>query len=98
MWLYGDLEKRPGVLGFVHSARKEPKGDRVRGILNWGPLAKEEAAQLVEKCRKLDLVDNVFKGGVHGAYVPVKAEVTPPPPPHRPEQHSGLMIILQPST
>ena len=33
--------------------------------------------KLVEKCRKLDLVSNVFKDGVLGVYGPIEADVRP---------------------
>ncbi len=73
VWVHGDLQTSPGVQGFVNSARKEPKGDRVYGILSWDTDATPE--ELVEQCSRLQLANNCFKDGRHGAYISVDTEV-----------------------
>lgn len=76
VWLYGDFKKQPGLIGFMHSARKELKGDRLRTLVGWGeqPLDYEKALQSVQK---LDLVINVIKDGRNGIYGSNETEVSP---------------------
>ena len=77
MWLYGDTDKSPGLLGFITSARKEHKGDRVRAAISWGE-PNRDYTQLIQKARSLDLIINVFENGVrNGVYAPVETEVRP---------------------
>lgn len=77
MWLYGDSEKSPGLLGFLTSARKEHKGDRVRAAISWGaPSA--DYKKLVEASRRLDLIINVYENGKrNGVYAPCETDVRP---------------------
>lgn len=75
VWLYGDFEEKPGLLGFLNSARKEYKGNSVRAIVSWGDSAfdYQKAYQAVAH---LDLCVNVFKDGINGMYAPVETEVS----------------------
>ena len=77
MWLYGDAQSCPGLLGFLTSARKEYKGDRLRAVFTWGSPAEEvDFDALVESARKLDLVVNCFdSSGRCGIYTPKKTQV-----------------------
>lgn len=63
----------PGVQGFVNSARKEPKGDNIRGVLNWDTDC--SLAELIERSSRLDMANNCFKQGIHGAYISLDAAV-----------------------
>ena len=73
IWVHGDLKSSPGVQGFVNSVRKEPKGDRVYGILSWDTDATPQ--ELVEHASRLQLANNCFKNGRHGAYISVDTDV-----------------------
>ena len=73
IWVHGNLKTSPGVQGFVNSARKEPKGDRVYGILSWDTDATPQ--ELVEHASRLQLANNCFKHGRHGAYISVDTDV-----------------------
>lgn len=78
MWLYGDSETSPGILGFLASARKEYKGDRVRVAARWGkPTDESEYMKLIEISRPLDLVANTYKDGkLPGFYAPCETDVS----------------------
>ncbi|KAK9803549.1 hypothetical protein WJX73_007935 [Symbiochloris irregularis] len=72
LWLYGTFEEQPGLLGFLHSARKEHKGNCVRALIGWGePRLDYRSAH--DAVGSLDLCVNVFKGGSHGIYAPLEA-------------------------
>ena len=79
MWLYGDFEKRPGLLGFLNSARKEHKGNCVRALVGWGQPDLDYLTAY-ESVAHLDLCVNVIKDGRNGMYAPVEAEVGIPDP------------------
>jgi hypothetical protein len=86
VWLYGDSKTCPGLLGFLTSARKEHKGDRLRAVLSWGgPGVEADFDSLVDSARMLDLAVNVFDPtGQCGIYAPKKTQVSgphPSPPP-----------------
>ena len=75
VWLYGNFIKQGGILGFLHSARKEYKGNSVRALIGWGQpdLDFQKAHQSVAH---LDLCVNVIKDGVNGVYGSVETEVS----------------------
>ena len=76
VWLYGDEHNHPGLLGFLTSARKEFKGDRLRAIAAWGEDSDNiDYDGLVERALELDLISNVYQAGVHGSYAPVLTQV-----------------------
>jgi len=80
LWLHGNKQTSPGLLGFVLSARKEPRGDLLRCVFSSGAKA-PPSATLVEGARALDLMHNMFVDGVNGSYRAVLIEVSTPPPP-----------------
>lgn len=73
VWLYGDRVNHPGLLGFLTSARKEYKGDRVRAVVSSKPVA--DYTQLIQSSRRLDLLINFFDHGRNGYYAPVQTKV-----------------------
>ena len=74
VWLCGDFEKQPGLMGFLYSARKEHKGNCVRALINWGQPSIEYQKAVLE-ASKLDLCMNVFRNGKNGLYAPIETEV-----------------------
>lgn len=77
--MYGDSKNHPGLLGFLTSARKEYKGDRLRVVGAWGGDSDDYEVDydaLLQKSLDLDLVGNMYDGDIHGAYAPVQTEVS----------------------
>ena len=83
VWLYGDAQSCPGLLGFLTSARKEYKGDRLRAVFSCAASTGEvDFDVLVESARKLDLVVNCFDStGRCGIFAPKKTQVKHLPSP-----------------
>lgn len=61
-------------MGFLYSARKEHKGDCVRGLINWGSPHFDYVDAAYE-AQRLELTMNVFRDGVNGLYAPMETEV-----------------------
>ena len=82
MWLYGDTDKSPGLLGFITSARKEHKGrPRARGH-QLGRAQQGLHPAHPERPAAWNLIINVFENGVkNGVYAPGETEVAPCFPP-----------------
>ena len=74
MWVHGDAETAPGLLGFVRSARKEPRGRLLRCVFAAG-ASSAQTAELVDASRKLDLLMNMFLDGRHGSYRNILTQV-----------------------
>lgn len=73
-------------MGFLYSARKEHKGNCVRGLINWGSRNFDWHKAALE-ARRLDLCVNVFKDGRNGLYAPMETEV------RHPDESRGWIII-----
>ena len=83
LWLAGNARQRPGVIGAARCARLEPLGDCIRFVMDLGGGAEEpdlDARAMVAAAARLDLVSNVFRGGVHGSLVMVPIDVRAPRP------------------
>ena len=76
VWVHGDAATAPGLLGFVRSARKEPRGELLRCVFAAG-ASSGQTAELVDASRTLDLVMNMFLDGRHGSYRNILTQVTP---------------------
>ena len=76
MWIHGDVATAPGLLGFVRSARKEPRGEVLRCVFSAG-ASSLQPAELVDASRKLDLLMNMFMDGRHGSYRNILTQVPP---------------------
>lgn len=72
LWMYGNMQTTPGLLGFTRSARKEPKGEHLRCVFSADDAP---ASDLIEECRRLDLYINMFSGGRNGSHRAVLVEV-----------------------
>ena len=68
VWVHGNDKISPGLLGFVLSARKEPKGELLRCVYSTGKASTPASAGLIEGCRRLDLLHNMFVDGQNGSY------------------------------
>ena len=79
LWLVGDAEQRPGVIGLSKCARMEPGGDAVRFAYDMGGAggAKLGDEAMVAAAAKLDMVCNIFQDGVHGILDDRRFEANP---------------------
>lgn len=62
------------MLGFLTSARKEYKGDRLRAVVSETPGA--DFNDLIQSARRLDLLINYYNHGRNGHYAPTQASVS----------------------
>lgn len=89
MWLCGDLQDRPGVIGLGRCIRLEARGEYVRwafdmthpsSALTAAPAAMSaapvlDAQKMLEIAAPLDLISNVFNNGRHGTFYAPKTGV-----------------------
>ena len=68
VWVHGSDKVSPGLLGFILSARKEPKGELLRCVYSTGRGHLAASSDLIEGCRSLDLLHNMFVDGQNGSY------------------------------
>lgn len=68
VWVHGNEKVSPGLLGFVLSARKEPKGELLRCVYSTGKSFAASSAGMIQQCRRLDLLHNMFVDNQNGSY------------------------------
>lgn len=75
-WVHGTDAVSPGLLGFILSARKEPKGELLRCVYSMGRQPGLSSAALIKDCRRLDLNHNMFVEGQNGSYRSVEVSIS----------------------
>ena len=78
VWIHGTEQASPGLLGFILSARKEPKGELLRCVFDTASQPAAASEEAIKSCRRLDLVHNMIVNGRNGSYRILEVQWTSP--------------------